>query len=142
MLTQDQKDSLLQLIDKCEDLPLKNLISAASNQWINGNVSPRRNSFGVKVINGKYDTTDQHCCLITASMFGEKSSLDSQISEHRSLMEWSKLTKNLKYDTVVKFNIPIREINRIVNLFDGETPDSDSDSTGLIIRELCEILFL
>lgn len=138
MLTQEQQARLFKLIDKCKDLPLKSLISTACNQWINGNVSPKRNDFGAKVIDGKYDTIDQHCCLITASMIGEKSSFDVRI--RHSGYHYFLLNKNLKYDTVFKFNIPIQEINRIINLFDGET--TDSDSTGLIIRELYEILFL
>lgn len=138
MLTENQKERLFELINKCEDLPLKNLISTACNQWINGNISPKRNDFGAKVTDGKYDTIDQHCCLITASMIGEESSFDSRIlhSGYRYFL----LNKNLKFDTVSKYGVPLQEINRIINLFDGET--TDSDSTGLIIRELYEILFL
>lgn len=138
MLTQEQQARLFKLIDKCKDLPLKSLISTACNQWINDNVSPKRNDFGAKVIDGKYDIIDQHCCLITASMIGEESSFDSQILH--SGYHYFLLIKNLKFDTVSKYGIPIQEINRIINLFDGES--IDSDSTGLIIRELYEILFL
>jgi hypothetical protein len=54
MLTENQKDPLLQLIHKCEDEPLKKLIEAASKNWSNGNVSPLRNSYGVTVEDGHY----------------------------------------------------------------------------------------
>lgn len=36
-----------------------------------------------------------------------------------------------------KYGVPLQEINPNLNLFDGES--IDSDSTGLIIRELYEI---
>jgi len=139
MLTENQKERLLQLINKCEDEPLKNLIETAAKQWINGNVSPKRNDYGVTVENECYVSVNNHSCLISSAMIGEKSSYDSN-TPGSGWFRKNIINNTLKRDASNKFGIDSRNITEIICAFDGES--EYENHTGLIIKELYDILFL
>jgi len=135
MLTQNQKERLTQLIEKCEDRPLSQLIEKASVHWISGKVKPVRNKYGVELDNGEYSCCPSNeVCLIGSAMLGETTTCNP-ITE--------KFEGRLMSDCCKKFDISRQKLNKIMSIFDGEDEFiSPDDSTGLIIKELYEILFL
>jgi len=139
MLTETQKDRLVQLIHECEDEPLKKLIEAASKQWISGNVSPKRNDYGVTVENECYVSVSNHSCLISSAMIGEKSSYDPN-TPGSGWFRKNIINNTLKRDASNKFGIDSRNITEIICVFDGESEYANYN--GLVIKELYEILFL
>jgi hypothetical protein len=138
MLTENQKNRLLALINKCEDESLKKLIEAAAKQWISGNVSPLRNDYGVTVENECYVSVNNHSCLISSAMIGEKSSCPNIPGP--DLYHPRMVNLALSRDATQKFGISESKINQIIGVFDGES--EYATYTGLIIKELYEILFL
>ena len=139
MLKEIQKERLLQLINKCEDEPLKKLIEAASKQWISGNVLPKRNDYGVTVKDDCYVSENRHSCLISSAMIGEKSSYNPN-TPGTSWFRKNIINNTLKRDASNKFGINSRDITEIICVFDGES--EYATYTGLVIKELYEILFL
>jgi hypothetical protein len=74
MLTQEQKDSLTQLMNDCPIPKLKRVLEEGLPRFISGEITPIQNNSGVSLNqNDIYHSLDKECCLLGVAAIGKKS---------------------------------------------------------------------